>query len=144
MWEAGSALSGKTMSSYVTAASARKIGSEYSSYVGSPSLNQPQSPVRQVVKSNYQRPISGVSYGIADNRFVDSSIEFGSPRPSSSKKVQPTNEQLLIETKRILETADLMTLTKKQIRDELSTMFGVDLKQRKEELNQMIDNILQG
>lgn len=66
------------------------------------------------------------------------------PGPFGSSGVQPTYEQLLQETRRILSTADLMTLTKKQIRDELGGLFGVNLKPRKEELNQMIDALLQG
>eukprot|EP00842_Homolaphlyctis_polyrhiza_P002785 jgi/Hompol1/3507/HPOL_006622-RA len=44
----------------------------------------------------------------------------------------------------ILASGDLMTLTKKQIRDDLSRRFAVDLKPRKDAINRMIDDVLQG
>ncbi|KAI8928593.1 chitin synthase-domain-containing protein [Entophlyctis helioformis] len=56
----------------------------------------------------------------------------------------PSDEQLLAEIRRVLAAGDLMTLTKKQIRDDLSGRFGVDLKPRKDTINRMIDEVLQG
>lgn len=57
----------------------------------------------------------------------------------------PTDEEILAEIRNILTSADLMTLTKKQVRESLSVKFGgVDLKSKREYINQMIDMILKG
>ncbi|KAJ3108426.1 hypothetical protein HDU97_001133 [Phlyctochytrium planicorne] len=56
----------------------------------------------------------------------------------------PSDEDLLREIRRILSTANLMTVTKKQVRDELSMLFGVDLTPRKSTINHYIEEILQG
>jgi chitin synthase len=56
----------------------------------------------------------------------------------------PSNEEILREVRHILSTANLMTITKKQVRDELATFFGTDLTSKKEYINQCIDGILQG
>lgn len=58
--------------------------------------------------------------------------------------VQPTDEELLFEVRRILSTANLMNITKKQVRDELSAWFKVDLSGRKGLINGYIEDILQG
>jgi len=58
--------------------------------------------------------------------------------------VQPTDEELLFEVRRILSTANLMNITKKQVRDELSVWFKVDLSGRKGLINGYIEDILQG
>jgi chitin synthase len=155
MWEAGSVASGKTGSSYVTASSvrSRKQGTEYSYAAGArPSqfTERPSQPSQYSERpSATQRsiPVLEQSYGENDSMPSGSyaaSTTKSIPGPFAASGKQPTNEQLLQETKRILATADLMTLTKKQIRDELSALFGVDLKPRKEALNQMIDSVLQG
>ncbi|KAJ3071110.1 hypothetical protein HDU98_005822 [Podochytrium sp. JEL0797] len=57
---------------------------------------------------------------------------------------EPTDEQLLVEIRRILATADLMTVTKKQVRDELTALFRVDMTPRKAVINQFIEEVLQG
>jgi chitin synthase len=57
----------------------------------------------------------------------------------------PSDEVLLAEIRDILSTADLMTITKKQVREMLSARLGgVDLKPKREVINKMIDNILKG
>jgi chitin synthase len=63
--------------------------------------------------------------------------------PTGAHPTQPTQEQLEHETKALLSTADLATLTKKQIREQLGALFGVNLNSRKAELNKIIDSILQ-
>lgn len=60
-----------------------------------------------------------------------------------SSRSEPSDQDMYAETKKILAEADLMTLTKKQIREKLSVHFGCDLTHRKEKLNQIIDEILQ-
>ncbi|KAI9594991.1 P-loop containing nucleoside triphosphate hydrolase protein [Syncephalis fuscata] len=56
----------------------------------------------------------------------------------------PTDDEILAEVRRILAHADLMTVTKKQVRDALSSVFGTDMQPRKEYINQCIEHILQG
>ncbi|KAK9761424.1 hypothetical protein K7432_013683 [Basidiobolus ranarum] len=56
----------------------------------------------------------------------------------------PNDQEILQEVRVILSTADLMSITKKQVRDELSHFFGVDLIVRKDYINNCIDMILQG
>ncbi|KAJ3201068.1 hypothetical protein HDU67_001631 [Dinochytrium kinnereticum] len=63
---------------------------------------------------------------------------------STASMPGPSDEDLLREIRRILSTANLMTVTKKQVRDELSGLFGVDLTPRKGAINQFIEEILQG
>ncbi|OZJ06628.1 hypothetical protein BZG36_00372 [Bifiguratus adelaidae] len=71
-----------------------------------------------------------------------------SPTPSnqfpSGLSAGPSDHVLLQEIKRILSGADLMSITKKQVRDELSQIFGVDMNKRKDFINSCIEQILQG
>ncbi|KAJ3089172.1 hypothetical protein HK102_007026 [Quaeritorhiza haematococci] len=69
------------------------------------------------------RPLSGVSQGSA---------------------TMPTDEAILEEVRHILSTADLMTVTKKSVREELSRFFGVDLTPKKEYIHKCIDGVLKG
>ncbi|KAJ3309903.1 hypothetical protein HDV04_005533 [Boothiomyces sp. JEL0838] len=85
------------------------------------------------------RHLSMVSYGNSP-----SPVGAGVPGPYPSNNGVITDEQLFFEIKQSLVGADLMTLTKKQIRDNLSAKLGVDLKPRKEQMNRMIDEILLG
>lgn len=74
-------------------------------------------------RSKYQSMMSGVA-------------------PPSLGSGEITDEMLYNEIRIALVGADLMTLTKKQIRDNLSAKLGVDLKSRKETMNRMIDELL--
>ncbi|RKP09587.1 chitin synthase-domain-containing protein [Thamnocephalis sphaerospora] len=56
---------------------------------------------------------------------------------------QPSDEQLVAEIRQILLTSDLMTITKKQVREQLSQMHGIDLTPRKDFINSTIELILQ-
>ncbi|GJJ76042.1 chitin synthase [Entomortierella parvispora] len=56
---------------------------------------------------------------------------------------QPTDEQLTNEIQNVLATADLMSITKKQVREQLMAFFGVDLTQRKEYINEVIERVLE-
>ncbi|KAF9116313.1 hypothetical protein BGX27_003621 [Mortierella sp. AM989] len=56
---------------------------------------------------------------------------------------QPTNEQLANEIQNVLATADLMSITKKQVRERLIAFFGVDLTPRKEYINEVIERVLE-
>ncbi|KAJ3298077.1 hypothetical protein HK104_011190 [Borealophlyctis nickersoniae] len=58
--------------------------------------------------------------------------------------VLPSDEEILREVRRILSTGNLMTITKKQVRDELSAIFACDLAPKKSVINHFIEEILQG
>ncbi|KAI9363452.1 chitin synthase-domain-containing protein [Zopfochytrium polystomum] len=55
---------------------------------------------------------------------------------------QPSDEELLMQIRQILATADLMTVTRKSVREELTRVFGVDLSGRKEYIHNCIDRVL--
>lgn len=56
----------------------------------------------------------------------------------------PTDEEIMTEIRHILSTADLMTVTKKSVREQLARLFGVDLIEKKEFIHRCIDVILKG
>ncbi|KAG1375353.1 hypothetical protein G6F61_008545 [Rhizopus arrhizus] len=56
----------------------------------------------------------------------------------------PTDDEILSEIKNILQTANLMSITKKQVREQLSAFFGFDMTPKKEFINTSIEYILQG
>ncbi|KAF0444401.1 glycosyltransferase family 2 protein [Gigaspora margarita] len=56
----------------------------------------------------------------------------------------PTDEEILMEIRNILQSANLMNITKKQVREQLSIAFGMDMSYRKEFINNSIELILQG
>ncbi|KAG0244539.1 hypothetical protein BGW41_007302 [Actinomortierella wolfii] len=55
---------------------------------------------------------------------------------------QPTNDQIVAEIQNVLATADLMSITKKQVRERLMNHFGCDLTSRKDFINEVIDQVL--
>ncbi|KAL1916705.1 uncharacterized protein VTP21DRAFT_5409 [Calcarisporiella thermophila] len=64
-------------------------------------------------------------------------------RPTSIAGM-PTDEEIVAEVQSILSTADLMSITKKQVREQLSARFGTDLTARKEFINKCIEQVLRG
>jgi chitin synthase len=56
----------------------------------------------------------------------------------------PTDDDIFTQIKMYLSTADLMSVTKKQVRDEMTRVFNIDMTPRKEYINQCIERILQG
>jgi len=56
----------------------------------------------------------------------------------------PSDEQLLAEIRRMLESADLMSVTKKDVKLYLERVFGVPLDVRKEYINQCTEAVLSG
>lgn len=63
---------------------------------------------------------------------------------STAQNALPCDEDLYTALKELLQTADLMTVTKKQLRDALSLRFGCDLTGKKAVVNEMINDILAG
>jgi chitin synthase len=54
----------------------------------------------------------------------------------------PTDAELRMEIHRILASADLMRLSKRSVREELSAFYGVDLSPKKDFINTTIDSAL--
>ncbi|CAO3595167.1 unnamed protein product [Absidia cylindrospora] len=52
------------------------------------------------------------------------------------------DEDIQHEVQRITNTADLMTMTKKQVREKLSVHYGMDMTPRKDYINQCIEDAL--
>lgn len=59
-------------------------------------------------------------------------------------KSLPSDDELLREIRHILSTCDLMTITKKKVRQQLSDFYGVDLSSKKKFIHATIDSILKG
>ncbi|RCH97275.1 hypothetical protein CU097_000436, partial [Rhizopus azygosporus] len=56
----------------------------------------------------------------------------------------PSDDEILSEIRNILQTANLMSITKKQVREQLSAFFGYDMTPKKEFINTSIEYILKG
>ncbi|KAK9760560.1 hypothetical protein K7432_015291 [Basidiobolus ranarum] len=104
--------------------------------------------------SRSRERISGSS-GIAELKRGGSAVDLQrnyrgsqlSSTPSLSHQMQkgyPSDEEIADEIRAILSSADLMTITKKQVRDDLSVYFNVDINLRKDYVNSCIGLILQG
>ncbi|KAJ3070391.1 hypothetical protein HDU98_006595 [Podochytrium sp. JEL0797] len=121
-------------------------GSNYGALV---QQQQQQYPGSVYAGSAYGQPVQmgpgapGSIYGSA----------YGQPQPQmmgyagtsfSSGPQQPTDEQILVQVRQILATADLMSVTRKSVREELGRVFGVDLGARKEYVHACIDGVLKG
>ncbi|OZJ01437.1 hypothetical protein BZG36_05748 [Bifiguratus adelaidae] len=63
--------------------------------------------------------------------------------PTNGDESMPTDAMIVAEIKSILASADLMSITKKQVREQLSTFFGVDLSSKREFINHTIESVLQ-
>lgn len=101
--------------------------------------------------SNYAPPNNAPSgYAPPRSSYSPSTISPStySPTPALPYPIppphQPSTETLLTEIRRILSTTDLMTVTKKGVREELGRVFGVDLRTRKEEIGRLVDGVLDG
>ncbi|KAJ3008929.1 hypothetical protein HKX48_008264 [Thoreauomyces humboldtii] len=62
----------------------------------------------------------------------------------AAPRALPSDDEILRQVRHILSTADLMSVTKKSVREELSTFFGVDLGAKKEWIHRCIDGVLKG
>lgn len=56
----------------------------------------------------------------------------------------PSDEDIIIQIQQIISTADLMKITKKQVREELSAFFNVNMNSKKDLINRTIEEILAG
>ena len=56
----------------------------------------------------------------------------------------PSDDQLLAEIKKMLQSADLMSVTKRDVKVHLERVFGVPLDDRREYINQCTEAVLSG
>ena len=91
-------------------------------------------------RMSYQSPVGAVD--LVRRRSIQSNRSEAVPAESTARF--PSDEELLNEIRHILSTSDLMTITKKKVRQQLSTFFGVDLSSKKEYIHSCIDSILKG
>ncbi|CAM0140353.1 unnamed protein product [Umbelopsis sp. WA50703] len=111
-------------------------GSVVGSVAGSDHHNYPQPPMSVHSFGNndmMQRPLSN----------IDTSV-MSIPALSNHSTGFPSDREIVAETRNILATANLMTVTKKQVREQLSLFFGVDLMCKKDFIGATIEHILQG
>ena len=83
------------------------------------------------------QPQRATSFG-QDNA---SEIETASSAPHNT---WPLDEEFLHEIRKIISKADLMTMTKKQVRETLEHSFGMNLKAKeiRDKINQWVDDVL--
>ncbi|KAI8920090.1 chitin synthase-domain-containing protein [Powellomyces hirtus] len=62
----------------------------------------------------------------------------------AAPRALPSDDEILRQVRHILSTADLMSVTKKSVREELGHYFGVDLGAKKEWIHRCIDGVLKG
>ncbi|KAI8991487.1 chitin synthase-domain-containing protein [Mycotypha africana] len=74
------------------------------------------------------------------NSFITDS---NAPNAPTTIEDNPKNGEIFEEVQRILTTADLTKITKKQVREELQATFGVPMNARKDYINFCIEAILQ-
>ncbi|KAJ3320361.1 hypothetical protein HDU76_000320 [Blyttiomyces sp. JEL0837] len=105
------------------------------------------SPAPMPPASVYGAPEGSVysGYNPAMNAPAGSRLSWVSQSPSNMGGArQPTDEELLAQIRAILSTADLMSVTRKSVREELGRHFGVDLTSRKQYIHSCIDAVLRG
>jgi hypothetical protein len=90
------------------------------------------------------RPASNPDHRNSMFALGDAPHVSGHPEPANLRLGEPSNEQLMNEVRHILSTSNLMTVTKKAVRLQLSAHFGMDLTPRRAYINACIDRILKG
>lgn len=84
---------------------------------------------------------TGMMYQPAPSRPVTNYLDMPIPT-TGSPEGHPTDNDLDSAIQNILSTADLNSVTKREIRRQLEDHFGMDLSPRKAAINQSIDRIL--
>jgi chitin synthase len=96
----------------------------------------------------YAGSVAPSAYGNINmpSRTYDSNEYYNSNRNSrnsfNSNGGKVTDNDIMLEVERFIRTADLMTVTKKKVRQEVSKRLGIDLSNRKEFVDQCIENAL--
>lgn len=98
-----------------------------------------------ILPSNrFSRPMSSVLDPRAS--VLDPRASVLDPRMSYAGTIPglPSDDQLLVEIKRMLESADLMSVSKRDVKLHLERAFGVPLDVRREYINQCTEAVLSG
>ncbi|CAG8454713.1 848_t:CDS:10 [Ambispora gerdemannii] len=174
MWEVGttgSHESRRSAASYHSSQHNYETGSQYGSQYGGSQYgggdyyrdtnlavthgrrNRSHSPVPKYSTSDYRASRAYSNVGgdhVSEPRssmLLSRDLETVASRPISSYSSPadgPTDEEILMEIRNILANANLMNITKKQVREQLTEVFGVDMTSRKEFINNSIELTLQG
>ncbi|OUM61397.1 glycosyltransferase family 2 protein [Piromyces sp. E2] len=83
------------------------------------------------------------SNGLNPNTSMVSSVP-PSQRNSMEFAGFPSDEEIVAQIQNIIYNSDLMKITKKQVREELSEYFGIDMSAKKDFINCTIEEILSG
>ncbi|KAJ8327251.1 hypothetical protein QVD99_004898 [Batrachochytrium dendrobatidis] len=85
------------------------------------------------------------------NRQIPSPLPFAPPAQHAPRYdhqagnlTVPTDEDIIRELRNVLATVDLMVVTKRHVRDDVSRRLGVDLSSRRSDINMFMDQILHG
>jgi len=90
-------------------------------------------------------PSTGYGNITAPSRAYDSNEYYRdnvNRRSINSSGSRVSDSEIMAEVERFIRTADLMTVTKKKVRQEVSKRLGIDLSNRKEFVDQCIENAL--
>jgi chitin synthase len=87
--------------------------------------------------------LAPTAYGaLTGEHPLQHSVEMSDLRASHGG--EPSNDMLLAEIRDILNGADLMSVTKKMVKEELENRMGCNLNSRKEYINNAVEAILSG
>jgi chitin synthase len=139
MFENESNATGMTQGSYTASHVTQSVmnpsmvGSQYQAVYGVPPPGYPQAmSYASRGSAVMSRPVSMVHAPAKQMNVAGRTEEY------------PSDEQIAAQIKTILATANLMTVTKKQVRDELAAFFNTDMNSRKTFINKVIEDVLKG
>ena len=87
-------------------------------------------------------PYAPYASSVVDDRSSFVSRGNASRCSERSTQQQPTDRAIFNAIERILDSHNLMQLTKKQVRDVLSEQFGTDMEERRDFINKLIEQSL--
>lgn len=108
-----------------------------SSMAPSQHLQKPQTPSLLLALSKGHKPPSMMRYTMAPSASF-----LSQPDSFKNSNIQPSDEDIRREVHRITLASNLMTVTKKQVREQLSRQFGADMSHRKDYINHCIEGAL--
>ncbi|KAJ8322906.1 hypothetical protein O5D80_008429 [Batrachochytrium dendrobatidis] len=105
-----------------------------------PAVNMPFVPPPQQQLSQYANNMGPMAHAGANLGPMPELVA----QPRRDNTSFPNDEEILREVRHILATTDLMKVTKKSVREQLSQFFGHDLSSEKEYIHRCIDGVLRG
>ncbi|KAJ3037867.1 hypothetical protein HDV00_001282 [Rhizophlyctis rosea] len=123
-----------------------EIASQYSTQTSTqtPSDDEDTRSLVSGTETRYSGTVYAPSaYGGGMSMYGRGSVYRDAPvTPLTAVAAGPTDGQMLQEIRNMIAQGDLMTMTKKQIREALQGRFGVDLSGRREVVNGLVDQVL--